>query len=255
MAEVFGEWRRGASRCGGALVLWLRDLEPGAGWGLLDSAGEPKVAYHHLRRALAPVAVWTTDEGLGGIAVHVANDGPSRCARRLRVALYRDFEQRVGEASERARARPRTARCERDVEELLGHFVDVSWAYRFGPAGAGPDRREPRASATSCSRSRFRFPAGRPGGAEAAARIGLQARASAAPGGRRRPAVIAAAASPTACACTSRASSPATTASRSSREVRARCCSGRAARPWKASGAVTALNLQGRVAIEFGPGP
>ena len=48
MSEVFGEWRRGVSRCGGGLVLWLRDLLPGAGWGVLDSRGEPKVAYHHL---------------------------------------------------------------------------------------------------------------------------------------------------------------------------------------------------------------
>ena len=27
------------SGCGGAFVLWLRDLVPGAGWGLIDSAG------------------------------------------------------------------------------------------------------------------------------------------------------------------------------------------------------------------------
>src|SRR5207248_8354521 len=54
MAEVFGEWRRGRSPCGGALVLWLSDLAPGAGWGLLDHGGDPKVAYHYLRRALAP---------------------------------------------------------------------------------------------------------------------------------------------------------------------------------------------------------
>ncbi len=52
------------------------------GWGVLDHRGRPKVAYHHLRRALAPVAVWTTDEGLGGIVVHVANDRPAAAARR-----------------------------------------------------------------------------------------------------------------------------------------------------------------------------
>lgn len=31
MAEVFGEWRRSASPCGGGLVLWLRDVLPGPG--------------------------------------------------------------------------------------------------------------------------------------------------------------------------------------------------------------------------------
>jgi beta-mannosidase len=76
MAELFGEWRRTDSPCGGALVLWLKDLVAGAGWGVLDHRGEPNAANHHLRRALAPVAVWSTDEGLGGIVAHVANDGP-----------------------------------------------------------------------------------------------------------------------------------------------------------------------------------
>ena len=39
MAATFGEWRREASPCQGGLVLWLRDLVPGAGWGLLDHEG------------------------------------------------------------------------------------------------------------------------------------------------------------------------------------------------------------------------
>ena len=108
MAETYGEWRRAGSPCQGALILWLKDLAPGAGWGVLDHRGEPKVAYHHLRRALAPVAVWSTDEGLGGIGVHVANDRPQPLAARLRVALYRDFELLVDEARQDLELGPRT---------------------------------------------------------------------------------------------------------------------------------------------------
>jgi beta-mannosidase len=138
MAEVFGEWRRGGSPCAGGLVLWLRDLQAGAGWGVLDYRGRPKVAYHHLRRALAPLAVWSTDEGLSGIAVHVANDRPSALTARLRVA----------------------------------------WAYRFGPPGqdvvvcslerAVSENREPLSQS-------FRFPVGRPLARESSAHLGLEA--------------------------------------------------------------------------------
>jgi beta-mannosidase len=132
MSEVFGEWRRVGSRCGGGLVLWLKDLVPGAGWGVLDHRGEPKLAYHHLRRALAPVAVWTTEEGLRGITVHVANDGPSPLSARVRLSCYRNFEQLVETASDEIQLAPHSG-CELDAEGLLGRFVDISWAYRFGP--------------------------------------------------------------------------------------------------------------------------
>jgi beta-mannosidase len=176
MAEVFGEWRRAGSPCSGGLVLWLRDIVPGAGWGVIDERGEPKVAYHHLRRALAPVAVWMTDEGLGGVHAHVANDRPTPLLARLRIALYRDFEHRVGEAEEMIELAPHSVR-RWDVEALLGRFVDAAWAYRFGPPAQNlivASLEGDREGGELISQS-VRFPAGRPLDSEPAGDLGLAA--------------------------------------------------------------------------------
>jgi beta-mannosidase len=176
MAEVFGEWRRTGSPCGGGLVLWWRDLRPGAGWGLLDSSARPKLAYHHLRRTLAPVAVWSTDEGLSGIAVHLANDTPRAISARLRVALYRDLEVPVGDVTLPVELPPHSTHAH-DVEALLGRFVDASWAYRFGPPAqdlvACTLEHDGHSGVEILSQS-FRLPAGRPLHREPASRLGLQ---------------------------------------------------------------------------------
>jgi beta-mannosidase len=177
MSAVMGEWRRTESPCAGALILWLRDLRPGAGWGVLDHRGRAKVAYHHLRRALAPVAVWGSDEGLSGIVAHVANDGPETLALRLRASLYSDFERAVGEAGEELEVAPHS-QCARNVEALLGRFVDVSWAYRFGAPAQdlvvltleGTGERVGEILSQS-----FHFPAGRPLAREQPERLGLGA--------------------------------------------------------------------------------
>jgi beta-mannosidase len=177
MAEVFGEWRRDASPCGGGLVLWLRDLAPGAGWGAIDHRGVPKVAYHHLRRALAPVAVWSVDEGLGGVVAHVANDRPTALAGRLRVALYRELEHRVDEAQETIELPPHSVR-QWNIETLLGHFVDASWAYRFGPPQQDlivVSLEAGERDHTTLISQAMRFPAGRPQETETSTRMGLQA--------------------------------------------------------------------------------
>jgi beta-mannosidase len=185
MAAVFGEWRRAASPCGGGLVLWLRDLVPGAGWGLIDSLGDPKWALARLRSALAPTAVWLTDEGLSGVAVHLANDGPEPLAARLRIGLYRDLEGAVGEVVEEVEL-PAHGASSLDLEALLDRFVDASWAYRFGPPAQnaivavlerpGDEPAPPLAEA-------LHFPAGRPSGAESADRLGLESTAEAAADG------------------------------------------------------------------------
>ena len=131
MAAVFGEWRRESSPCTGGIVLWLRDLVPGSGWGLLSSDGRPKLAWHHLRRAVAPVAVWFVDEGLNGLALHMANDTRAPIAATLRLSLYRNEELLVDEVETPVQLEPHSVR-EDDVEALLGRFVDVGYTYRFG---------------------------------------------------------------------------------------------------------------------------
>ena len=179
MAEVLGEWRRAGSRCAGAIVLWLRDLKAGAGWGVIDDRGEPKVAYHHLRRALAPAAVWTTDEGLGGIAVELANDAAAPLTARLRVGVYRELEQRVGEAEEAVEL-PAHGSMQRNIEGMLGRFIDASYAYRFGPPAHDliVVTLEPESGGEPISQS-FRFPAGRPTAVEDADALGLRVEAEA----------------------------------------------------------------------------
>ncbi|HST14882.1 MAG TPA: hypothetical protein VLJ44_08545 [Gaiellaceae bacterium] len=131
MAAVFGEWRRESSPCTGGIVLWLRDLVPGSGWGLLSSDGLPKLAWHHLRRAVAPIAVWFVDEGLNGLVLHMANDTPRRIAATLRLSLYRNEELLVDEVETSVQLESHSIR-EDDVETILGRFVDIGYTYRFG---------------------------------------------------------------------------------------------------------------------------
>ena len=132
MAAVLAEWRRPASTCRGGLVLSLRDLEPGAGWGILDHDARPKPAARALAAVLAPVALWILDEGLGGLRVHLANDPGVELEGRLTLRLVREDGKVVEEASRAVRV-PAHGHLEVDVEELLGRFVDASYAYRFGP--------------------------------------------------------------------------------------------------------------------------
>jgi beta-mannosidase len=117
----------------------------------------------------------------------VANDGPSRLQATLRVSLYRDLETEVGSAQELLDLPARTT-VERNVEALIGHFVDASWAYRFGPPAQDvivvtlEDGTDEGAGPISQS---FRFPSGRPMAVESAERLGLEGVASASGGGLR----------------------------------------------------------------------
>ena len=112
MAEVFGEWRRAARRARAASCSGCATSRPGAGWGLLDHAGRPKAALGTICAARSRRSrVWTTDEGLNGIAVHVANDRPEPLARHAaRRALPRRRACSVEEGpSARSRVAPHGA--------------------------------------------------------------------------------------------------------------------------------------------------
>ena len=133
MAAAFGEWRRPASVCGGALVLMWRDLALGAGWGLLDENGLPKACWHALRRVLQPVAVLVTDEGLNGLHAHVVNETPQPLHATLRLRAWHDGHALVAKAEQAIELSPRSS-CTVPAASLLDHFLDLNWSHRFGPA-------------------------------------------------------------------------------------------------------------------------
>jgi beta-mannosidase len=136
MAHVFGDWRRAASPNRGGIVLWLRDLQPGHGWGLIESDGTPKPPYVALAGVLAPQALWFTDEGLDGIALHAANDRPDPWVGDLRVSLHRPDDTLVDQLTVDVDVRAHGS-WSADVEGLLGRFVDASYAFRFGEPQVG----------------------------------------------------------------------------------------------------------------------
>lgn len=132
MADAMEEWRRGRSLCHGALIWFLRDLWPGAGWGVIDSQGKPKAAWYALARSLQPVTVFFSDEGLNGLAVHVINESSRALDLGLELSLFRTLESTARRARLDLRLAPREVR-EIPCTDLLDGFIDVTHAYRFGP--------------------------------------------------------------------------------------------------------------------------
>jgi beta-mannosidase len=132
MSDVFAEWRRAASPCGGALVWQFQDLRPGAGWGLVDALGRPKSALHGLARTLQPIQVVITDEGLNGLDIHLINETADTLPVQLELAALRDGSVAAVSASQRLELAPRSTQRV-SAADCLGQFFDFTYAYRFGP--------------------------------------------------------------------------------------------------------------------------
>ena len=132
MHRAFSEWRRPGSTCHGALVWLLRDLWPGAGWGVIDAGGTPKAAYFHLKRTLRPFCVLVSDEGLDGLSIHALNEGPSDVDVEVVLTLFRSGDVLVARNALSSRLPARSA-ITIPARQLLDTFIDVTFAYRFGP--------------------------------------------------------------------------------------------------------------------------
>ncbi|MFB9128626.1 glycoside hydrolase family 2 protein [Paraburkholderia dipogonis] len=132
MSDVFAEWRRAGSSCGGALVWQLQDLRPGAGWGLIDATGRPKSALHSLAQALQPIQAVITDEGLNGLDIHLLNERAQPLRAQLELVCLRDGSVKVASASCEVELAPHSVQ-RLSAAACLGQFFDFTHAYRFGP--------------------------------------------------------------------------------------------------------------------------
>lgn len=132
MSAAFTEWRRAGSVCSGALIWFLRDLWPGAGWGVIDSHGHPKAAYYYLKRALRPIAVLITDEAANGLTLHITNDAAADLEGQLQLELFKSSVP-VGRPLTRAVSVGARSVLQLNATQLFDGFVDLSYAYRFGP--------------------------------------------------------------------------------------------------------------------------
>jgi beta-mannosidase len=131
MAEAMSEWRRPGSTCDGMLLVGLRDLRAGAGWGVIDAVGHPKAPWFSLARASRPVAVLLTDEGLNGLAAHLVNDTGDAVAGQVSVEVY-SADHLVDQASCPVLV-PARSGTRLSVDALFDGFRDLTYAYRFGP--------------------------------------------------------------------------------------------------------------------------
>jgi beta-mannosidase len=162
MAATFAEWRHSASLCDGALVWFLNDLWPGAGWGVIDSTGLPKAAYYYLKRVLQPLAVFVSDEDCNGLMIHIVNEGAAALDVSLDLQLFR-FSLPVGPPMRKPLALAPASAVQLNAVDLFEGFMDLSYSFRFGP----PSYDFLRVTLTAikggdCLAEAFHFPQGLP---------------------------------------------------------------------------------------------
>lgn len=133
MSQVYAEWRSQHSHCAGALVWFLKDFWPGAGWGIIDSHGLPKAAYYYLKRSWQPINICITNESLNGLHVHVTNETREDFTGVVEITLLNEFS--VGIVNKRVELSVTQGATDLiKLDQVLGIFHDATYAYRFGPS-------------------------------------------------------------------------------------------------------------------------
>lgn len=132
MVRAMHEWRSTHSRNAGALVYFFKDLWPATGWGIVDSEGIPKAAYYQLKRTWQTRQLVVTDEGLDGLHLHLINETCEPLEGTIEVLLLREPDVVIAR-HEAAVTVDGRSKIMRSADEIIGHFSDVNYAYRFGP--------------------------------------------------------------------------------------------------------------------------
>ena len=131
MQHALSVWRSDG-RCAGALVLMLRDIVSGPGWGLIAHDGQPKSAWYALKSACQPIQLFLRDLGQNGVVVHLVNETADTRPVRLRLrGLTPDgTAETLGETTLTLSPRRRVTVA---ATELMGRWRDLANAWRFGP--------------------------------------------------------------------------------------------------------------------------
>ena len=174
MEAVFAQFRRMGSPTAGGLVWFLRDVSPGAGWGVVGADLEPKSVWYALRRSFRPLQVLLVDEGLNGLWIHVINERDATFTGEIELTCLRDGSVPVLNVRQALSVAARGA-TKISATSLNGGFFDSSYAYRFGPPSHTVTFARLRDASGHVMAEAFHFPTGRHAEQEA---LGMQATVS-----------------------------------------------------------------------------
>lgn len=132
MHQVYSEWRSGYSKCTGGLIWFLKDLWPGAGWGVIDSFGIPKACYYYLKRVWQPISIVLTDENINGLHIHVINESNEPLEAELYLQVFHKGRLEIANCKTGVEVK-RQSKTSLNADSMLGQFYDLTNSYRFGP--------------------------------------------------------------------------------------------------------------------------
>jgi beta-mannosidase len=85
-----------------------------------------------LARVQQPVLAIILDRGLNGLFLHLVNETAQPLCGQVELVLYRDGETVLTRHAKALDLAPRSS-GQWALTDWLGGFMDVNWAYRFGP--------------------------------------------------------------------------------------------------------------------------